>query len=161
MSSGYRLSYASMERLSGVHTHLSQVVIHALDYSAVDFKVLEGVRSPARQAQLVKTGASQTLNSRHIPGQDGLGHAVDLGALLDGEVRWDWPLYYRVAAAMRRASLELGIPIRWGGVWDRRLADLGSTALQLANDVAAYCSRHAGKDFIDGPHFELPAELYK
>jgi peptidoglycan L-alanyl-D-glutamate endopeptidase CwlK len=149
----YRLSYASMQKLEGVHPDLVKVVCLALDYSEVDFKVLEGVRSPTRQAQLVKAGASQTLNSRHIT-----GHAVDLGALIDGEIRWDWPLYYKIGQAMRRTSQELGVPVRWGGVWDRRLADLGDN---LAKEVQSYCSRHTGKDFIDGPHFELPAELYR
>lgn len=165
----FKLSYASLQAMGGVHKDLKLVVIHALDFSEVDYKVLEGLREPSRQAKLVKAGASQTMNSRHLPGRDGFGHAVDLGALIDGdgdgkkEIRWDWPLYYKIAAAMRRASVELNIPIRWGGVWDRRLADLGETADELEDAVADYVARKRAlkqKAFIDGPHFELPAELY-
>jgi peptidoglycan L-alanyl-D-glutamate endopeptidase CwlK len=161
--SNFRLSYASMQKLDGVHHDLKLVVINALDFSPVDFKVLEGLRLPSRQAQLLRAGASQTMNSRHLPNQKGICHAVDLGALLDGEIRWDWGLYYQVAAAVRRASAELKIPVRWGGVWDRALADLGETADDMEDAVADYVSRRRAlkrKAFIDGPHFELPELVY-
>jgi peptidoglycan L-alanyl-D-glutamate endopeptidase CwlK len=166
MTTIYKLSLASVQKMAGVHPHLIKAVIYAIGVSDIDFRVLEGLRQPSRQAKLVKTGASKTMNSRHLPGQDGFGHAVDLGALIDFDgdgdldLRWDWPLYYRVAAAMRKASIELKVPIRWGGVWDRQLAELGESANDLAKAVQAYCARHAGDDFIDGPHFELPAALY-
>lgn len=161
--SNFRLSFASMQKLDGVHKDLKLVVINALDFSPIDFKVLEGLRLPSRQAQLVKAGASQTMNSRHLPNQKGIGHAVDLGALLDGEIRWDWALYYKVAAAVRQASVELKVPVRWGGVWDRQLAELGETADDMEDAVADYVARKRAlkqKAFIDGPHFELPVAFY-
>ena len=73
----------------------------------VDFQVYEGLRTRARQAKLVASGASQTMDSRHLPGADGLGHAVDLVPLIDfdgdgnAELRWDWNLCYKVADAVR------------------------------------------------------------
>ena len=124
----YTLSQKSKDRLAGVHPDLVAVVNHAISISEVDFAVLEGVRSKSRQEQLVKAGASQTMNSRHIT-----GHAVDLGAIVAGQVRWDWPLYHKIADAMKKAAAELRIPLEWGGDW---------------------------KTLKDGPHFQLPHKEY-
>lgn len=124
----FLLSKKSLDRLSGVHPDLVRVVQRAIEVSEVDFAVLEGVRSKAKQSQLLAAGASQTLKSRHLT-----GHAVDLGAVVGGSVRWDWPLYYKVADAMLKAAAELGVHIEWGGMW---------------------------KTLKDGPHFQLPWEEY-
>lgn len=124
----YKLDERSQLRLKGVHPDLVKVVEHAIDISAVDFTVLEGLRTPERQKLLRDSGASQTLNSRHIT-----GHAVDLGALVDGEVRWDWPLYHQIAKAMKQSAKDLNVAIVWGGDW---------------------------RTFKDGPHFELDRRSY-
>lgn len=124
----YTLSKKSRDRLAGVHPDLVKVVERAIEITEIDFAVLEGVRSKTRQEQLVKAGASQTMRSRHLT-----GHAVDLGALVSGTVRWDWPLYFKVADAMKKAAAELSIPLEWGGDWKR---------------------------FKDGPHFQLPFKEY-
>jgi peptidoglycan L-alanyl-D-glutamate endopeptidase CwlK len=114
--------------MEGVHGDLQDVVCKAIQITKVDFTVLEGLRSESRQAQLVESGASQTMNSRHLT-----GHAVDLGAWVDGEVRWDWPLYHKIADAMKEAAEELGVDLEWGGDWE---------------------------SFKDGPHFQLSWSEY-
>lgn len=124
----FALSKKSLDRLSGVHPDLVRVVKRAIELTDVDFAVLEGVRSKARQEQLVAAGASKTMNSRHIT-----GHAVDLGAIVGGSVRWDWPLYAKVATVVKKAAAELSVPIEWGGDW---------------------------RTFKDGPHFQLPFKEY-
>lgn len=128
MASKFKLSLRSKKALLGVHPELVRVVERAIQITDVDFVVLEGVRTSARQQELLNSGASTTMNSRHIT-----GHAVDLGAWV-GAIRWDWPLYYRIAEAMKAAASELGVSIVWGGDW---------------------------KSFKDGPHFELDRRLYK
>ena len=162
----FALGTKSRQSLSGVHPDLVRVVERAIEVTSIDFQVYEGLRTRARQAKLVASGASQTMDSRHLPGNYGLGHAVDLVPLIDfdgdgkAELRWDWSLCYRVADAVRRASMELQVPIRWGGVWDRALADLAG---EMDDEVAGYVARRkaAGKKaFLDGPHFELPASIY-
>ncbi len=75
----FRLSERSCARLKGVHPDLVGVVLEALAVSPINFMVTEGLRSPRRQAELVRAGASRTLNSRHLT-----GHAVDLAAFVDG-----------------------------------------------------------------------------
>ena len=124
----FKLSQKSLDRMSGVHQDLVDVVKRAIEITEVDFTVLEGVRSIARQEQLVKAGASQTMKSRHLT-----GHAVDLGAMVNGSVRWDWPLYDKIALAMKAAAIELQVSIEWGGDW---------------------------RSFKDGPHFQLTFEEY-
>ena len=124
----------SERNLMGVHADLVKVVRKTReDWRSTldginDFIVTEGVRSKTRQAELVKAGASMTMNSRHLT-----GHAVDLACKVSGQVRWDWPLYFRLAALMKSNARLLGIPIV------------------------------AGADFPtlrDGPHFELDRGAY-
>lgn len=124
----YTLSTRSLNHLEGVHPDLVRVVKLAIQSSEIDFVVLEGVRTKQRQAQLLKAGASQTMNSRHIT-----GHAVDLGAWINKEVRWDWPLYHKIAKAMKQAATDLNVQIVWGGDW---------------------------RTFKDGPHYELDRKTY-
>ena len=112
--SGFKLSARSRSRLSGVHPDLVRVVEKAITLTTVDFMVTEGRRTRERQAQLVKAGASRTLNSRHLT-----GHAVDVAALVAGKVRWDWPLYPEIAKAFREAARIEGVKIIWGGDWPR------------------------------------------
>jgi len=110
----YWLGVRSLARLDGVHPDLVRVVKLAILMTPVDFTVLEGLRTQERQARLFDAGASQTLRSRHLT-----GHAVDLGAWIDGRVAWDWAPYYRIADAVKAAATELEIPIEWGGDWRR------------------------------------------
>ena len=108
----YRLGSKSKERLTGVHPDLVKVVNRAIQITDIDFTVLEGLRTVERQRQLVKAGASKTMNSRHIT-----GHAVDLAPLLNGAVSWDWPLYHKRAKHVKQAAKDVGITIEWGGDW--------------------------------------------
>lgn len=120
-------------RLNGVHPDLVRVVRRAAADTDLQFVVLEGVRTAARQRQLVAQGASRTMNSRHIPGRDGLAKAVDIAPAPGGKVSWDWPLYHRLAKIMKAAAAAEGVPIEWGGDW---------------------------RTFKDGPHWQLPHKVY-
>ena len=108
----FALSKRSENRLGGVHPDLVRVVRLALELSTVDFAVVEGLRTKARQTELVAAGASKTMNSRHIT-----GHAVDLAPYISGQIRWDWPPFHDIAKAMKAAAKELGIAVDWGGDW--------------------------------------------
>lgn len=124
----YKLGMRSKRRLKGLHPDLVAVVKRAIELTEIDFTVLEGMRSVSRQRELVNKGASTTMNSRHLT-----GHGVDLGALVNGKVRWDWPLYHKLADAMKQAAQEKGVDLEWGGDW---------------------------KSFPDGPHFQLSWKSY-
>jgi peptidoglycan L-alanyl-D-glutamate endopeptidase CwlK len=124
----FTFSARSERNLAGVHPDLVRVVRRALQLSPIDFAVTEGRRTKKKQAQLVASGASQTMNSRHLT-----GHAVDIAPYTAGSMRWDWPLFHLLAAAMKAAAKELGVAIVWGGDW---------------------------RTFKDGPHFELDRKAY-
>lgn len=155
----FALGKTSRARLAGVHPRLVAIVERAIVLSGQDFTVFEGLRTLARQKELVRTGASKTLASQHLRQPDGFGHAVDLVPWIGGRARWEWGPIYEIARAMRAAAEELGAgdEIRWGGVWDRRLDDLPSSAEGIKAAVIAYSARHPGPDFLDGPHFEFRA----
>lgn len=118
----------SLKRLEGVHPDLVKVMKKAIACSPIDFTVLEGLRTLDRQKQLMASGATRTMNSRHLT-----GHAVDIAPLINGEVRWDWPLYHQLAAIVKKAAADLGVQIQWGGDW---------------------------RSFKDGPHWELTWKAY-
>lgn len=124
------LNARSLKNLEGVHPDLVRVVKRADELVAppLGFVVIEGLRTAKRQAELVAAGASRTQNSRHLT-----GHAVDLMATVNGQGRWDWPLYGQLAAAMKQAAAEFGVALVWGGDW---------------------------KTLRDGPHFELDRKVY-
>lgn len=151
----FSLSARSRAELKGVHLDLLAVVERAIVLTAQDFCVHDGVRTLEQQKALVRAGASKTLNSRHLIRPDGFGHAVDLVPWIGGKPRWEWKPIYLIAVAVRRAAIEHGVSLTWGGVWDRRLADLPETATGIEAAVKTYCVRHPGPDFIDGPHFEM------
>ncbi len=132
------LDSRSLTRLEGVHPDLIKVVNRAAEITDTPFIITEGLRTIERQKKLVAAGASQTLRSRHLT-----GHAIDVAAFVDMDgsgdytrgdnIRWDWPLYSRIAAVMKSAAFHVNIPIEWGGDW---------TSLK------------------DGPHFQLPWKSY-
>jgi peptidoglycan L-alanyl-D-glutamate endopeptidase CwlK len=95
-------------RLVGVHLDLVRVVERARRDHA--FFVIEGRRTVERQRELVASGASRTMASRHIT-----GHAVDLAP-----VPLDWsnfPAFRAMAGAVLRAADAEGVPVDWGGNW--------------------------------------------
>lgn len=123
-----RFSRRSLNALVDVHSDLVVVMTTALIIGPMDFVITEGVRSEDRQRQLVASGASTTMRSRHLT-----GHAVDVAILLDGQIRWDWSLYDKLAEIVKSAAAHHNIPIEWGGDW---------------------------RNFKDGPHYQLPWPEY-
>lgn len=131
-----QLSTSSLSKLKGVHPDLVRVVHRcARDWRDKTFTwiVTCGVRTIEEQRILVRKGASRTMNSRHILAKNGYSHAVDLAAVIDGKARWDWPLYIKIANAMKAAAKAEGVPLEAGIDW---------------------------KTFKDGPHFQLPRSTY-
>lgn len=129
-------SARSLKSLTGIHPDLRRVIDRALQSSPVDFVVIEGLRTVERQRELVASGASKTMNSRHLT-----GHAVDLWpidpqtgkAASARDERRLWALYRQLAPAVKAAAEAEGVALDWGGDWAK---------------------------FPDGPHFELNRKAY-
>lgn len=131
-----KLNSTSYSRLRGVHPDLVRVVMRcAEDWTEKDtgFIVTCGVRTMEEQKLLKAKGASKTLRSRHLRAANGYAHAVDLACSVKDQVRWDWPLYDKLAKRMKAAAKKENVPLEWGGDW---------------------------KTFKDGPHFQLPWVQY-
>lgn len=127
-----QLSPSSEKKLEGVDSRLAAVVHHAAEITNVWFIVTEGLRTVERQKQLVAEGKSKTMNSYHIKGK-----AVDLAIWVDkdsdkvvdaDELSWKFEEYKKLADVMKKAAIEVGVKITWGGDWT---------------------------SFKDGPHFQL------
>jgi peptidoglycan L-alanyl-D-glutamate endopeptidase CwlK len=126
----------SLKNLTGIHSDLRRVLGRALQDAPFAFVVTEGLRTIERQRQLVAIGASKTLKSRHLT-----GHAVDLVPYVDvdkdGKVETEemyaWPLYYKLAPAIKAAAAKEKVALIWGGDW---------------------------RSFKDGPHWELDRRVY-
>ncbi len=108
----FKFGRSSKKRLEGVHPDIKRLAERALELSSVDFGISQGVRTKEEQRELVRAGASRTMNSRHLT-----GHAIDIVCYVGGAVSWHFPVYEKVHDAFRKASIELNIPYTWGGYW--------------------------------------------
>lgn len=133
---GFKLSKTSLARLTGVDERLVKVVMRAIEISEVDFTVMEGVRTLARQRELYAQGRTApgkivtwTMNSRHIEGK-----AVDL---VPYPLDWnDLEKFGKIKDAMFQAAREIDVNLRWGADWDGD-------------------GKYREKGEYDSPHFEL------
>jgi peptidoglycan LD-endopeptidase CwlK len=142
----HRFGGASRRNLQGVHPRLIAVAEIAIRICPFDGTVLAtgGVRNREQQAEHVKSGASKTMNSLHLPQGDGYGHAIDLVALTNGKVDWEnVPAFRAMALAVQTAAAALSLPIRQGCDWD----------------VDGVLGESATKEW-DWPHFEMPRDVY-
>ena len=126
----------SLSNLHGIHPDLRRVMDRALQEAPFAFIVTEGLRTVQRQTELVRIGASKTMNSRHIT-----GHAVDIVPYVDidkdgrveTEEMYSWPLYHKLAPVIKAAAAKEKVAIVWGGDW---------------------------RTFKDGPHWQLDWKKY-
>lgn len=137
---GAELSAKSEANLKGVNPALVAIVREAA--TQVPFAVIEGLRTKERQNQLLKQGATKTLNSYHLT-----GHAVDLwpvdenGKNLPSDAAFKrgsaeakaadkalWDGLRKIAQVMKLVAADRGVALTWGGDW---------------------------KTFPDGPHFQI------
>lgn len=147
----FALSERSKQKLEGVDKNLVDVVKLAIEYTKIDFGVTQGLRTPEEQKKLVESGASQTMNSKHITGK-----AVDLAAYIDGRLSWEHNLYDDIADAMKQAAIEKNVAIRWGAAWN--VPDIRMWRGTMEEAMMYYidfCRRSNKRPFIDAPHFEL------
>ncbi|MCS5452513.1 M15 family metallopeptidase [Enterobacter huaxiensis] len=133
---------ASEANLAGVHPDLKRVVRRALTLAKDDFKVVEGLRTEARQRELFNAKKSKTMKSRHLT-----GHAVDLLPLRPGvngyeqTLRSEGSVWVELSKAMFKAAELEGVKLRWGGDFN------GDGYL-------------VGSDNWDAPHYELHPRYY-
>jgi len=147
----FRLSQRSLNELKGVKPELVKVVHRAIEITKIDFGVTEGLRTLEQQEEYVRTGKSQTMNSKHLD-----GNAVDVVAYIGSNISWELNLYDNIADAFVQAGKELGVSMRWGAAWN--IPDITKWNGNMEDAMMHYVDtrRSQGRrPFIDGPHFEL------
>ena len=155
----------SLAQIENLHPVLKAVITEALAVTPIDYGVLPlgGARTAEQQHDLYLQGRfghpgkivtdkdGHKNPSNHQVKADGFGYAVDIIPFMGGKPTWNWEFYFPVIAAVAKVAKAKNVSIRWGGVWDRKLEELG---VDLEAEVGAYCKRHPGPDRIDGPHLE-------
>jgi hypothetical protein len=99
----------SKERLKGVNPKLVNILNELI--KIMDVTIIEGLRTEARQKELLAQGKSKTKYSKHLEGK-----AVDLAPYpIDWE---DRERFHYMGGILRGIAKQLSIKIRWGGDWD-------------------------------------------
>ncbi len=130
-------SSRSKSRLATCHPDLVKLFTEVVKH--YDCTVLEGQRSQERQKELVRTGKSKTMNSKHLTKPYSL--AVDV---VPYPIEWNRRGRQRMrhfAGFVFGVASSMGIGLRWGGDWD---GDVWTTRDGLVD-----------QSFMDLPHYEL------
>ncbi len=140
----FKPSKRTLDNLVGVHPKLVQVILEGYKYAEVDYGVVaKAVRTQAEQDDLYAQGRTKpgkivtwTTQSKHIPGKDGLGHAVDVTAFLNGQPSWQDDLYHPIIWAIKTAAEDLHVKIECGIDWKK--PDFGHVQLADGYKDARY-----------------------
>jgi len=104
-----RFGKRSKERLKGVNSKLINVLNELI--KIMDVTIIEGLRTEARQNELVAQGKSKTKYSKHLEGK-----AVDLAPY---PIDWDdRERFHYMGGMIRGIGKQMKVNIRWGGDWD-------------------------------------------
>lgn len=129
--SGFQFSQASEDLLRGLDPRLVQVMRKALERTPFDWRIVQTQRSIEQQRAYFAAGTSRInpdayigdlprlyRDAKHVvgPGQL-LARAVDV--CLVGKDPYHIPSLCYLAGVVRCCAIELGVPVRWGGDFDR------------------------------------------
>ena len=147
----FKLSKRSLKELEGVKPELVKVVHTAIEITSVDFGVTQGLRTIQEQRQLVASGSSQTMKSKHLTGD-----AVDVAAYIGSRISWELNLYDNIADAFKAAAMEHDVKMRWGAAWHiPDIREWDGTMQEAMMEYVDLRRSQGRRPFIDGPHFEL------
>lgn len=122
----------SRKNLEGVHPDL--VRLHEAVLAVFDHSITDGARTRAEQEKNVARGVSKTMESLHLPQDDGLSHATDsvpfpvpdwnavqkaLGAVKKVDPEMHLCRFYYFQGVVKGVASQLGVEIRQGIDWDR------------------------------------------
>lgn len=139
--SKFKFGTSSVNRLITCDHKLQRICEKALSYGVMDFSVIEGHRTTARQQKLYNEGKSKidgiTKKGMHNYSPSLAVDVIPYPAEVNGVNVWDDKQRFCVLAGlMFAAAAELGFDLRWGGDWDGD-------------------GNNADSNFLDLPHFEL------
>ena len=106
------LTPADQRKLIGLNRHLVALVHRVALVYPGQFIVVEGLRTKARQRQLVAEKKSRTLNSQHI-----VGRAVDIAPIVNGKVSWRWSDFTELIECAKTCASDMSLPMTFGYDW--------------------------------------------
>ena len=107
-----RFGKRSRSRLKGFNLKLVNILNEAI--KLMDLTILEGLRSVERQKELVASGASKTMKSKHLK-----GWAVDVTPYpVDFDSAKGINRHYYMAGMLRGIAHMMKISVRSGADWD-------------------------------------------
>jgi len=135
---GFRYGKKSSAKLEAGHPALVKLAMRVIEITPYDIAILRVMTTPELQQALVDSGASQSMDSYHLPQHDGKAHALDYGVLvggkyINGDTKEEMGYYRKVNQAFVTAAIELDIQIELGGLW---------------------------RDFVDAGHIQLNRKYY-
>jgi len=115
----YKFSKRSLDNLKGVHPDMVKLMKEAIKTTPIDFTIIEGVRTTARQLELYKAKKSRCdgiyKKSNHQVKKDGYGYAVDV---VPYPVDWNnINRFILLSKHIKSVANKLGIKISYGGDW--------------------------------------------
>ena len=115
----FSLSQRSIQNLSGINMDLRRIVDRAIQITKIDFGIPEtgGWRDSEMQNWLFKSGKSMCDGYEKLSNHQ-KGEAVDFFAYVDGKASWEPEHLAQVACAFLQAANELGIKLKWGGLFN-------------------------------------------
>lgn len=116
--SGFQYSQKSLNKLAQCDARLQRLAIRALELSKYDIGIGETLRTVERQKELVASGKSWTMKSRHLPNTEGVSEALDILVYVNGKLTWEAKYFRKVIQAFITAAIEQGVQIEFGGLWE-------------------------------------------
>ena len=154
---GFAFGRGSQRNLVGAHPDLVTVLDYGIKRTSIDFSIYDGGRTREEQAGHVASGASLTMDSRHLVDKLQLHYAVDLAPWIKGAIDWTPSKYIPIFEAIFEGAAHYGIPLMWGAYFET-LADYNHIALDrthypAGSNVSTFESRRqAGYKLITNKH---------
>lgn len=155
-------SYGILRKCESVLTDFSERTLY---YNETDLSVSKhSVRSLRMQQHFVDIGVSKTMNSAHLPNENGKSRAVDLNIYIPGINPWMLAngklqdMYIDLHIAAQKAARELDLNIRSGICWHN--LNTNQPVQKLLKDYRQRKMNQNRRPFFDGPHFELYKREY-
>ena len=107
----FKYGKKSQRVLDSLNEDLAEILTEAIKW--VDISLVEGKRSPERQAELLKFCKTKTIKSKNIDGK-----AIDFAHYHNG-IQWDHRENFIYAGGIIKGiACMMGIKVIYGGDWD-------------------------------------------
>jgi hypothetical protein len=115
--SNFKYGKKSQLRLMNLSKPMRLVANKYIEIARVDGSIVCTLRTLEEQAEMVKNGFSQTMESDHLANDDGLSDAFDMYPWVNGRTNHNEIYYRKMQCDMLKAANLVKVPIIIGGLW--------------------------------------------